>query len=432
MKTYLRVLEAIEASGVKAWLVGDPVREIVMGVHPLNLSVVVGPCDLQALAVSLGGGDVVGSDSLFPVLRAIVQGMRVDISCLRGGGIEEDLARRDFSINAIALRSDDGFVDPFNGRHDIRNALIRLTGDDIELVRSDPIRIVRMIRFAVELDMNIYWKSDSDVRAFIGNNAEQIRDTPPERWGREIANGMRRCPYDFIYLCDRYHLLPFFLSELEDLKIVGIEGGGTLFDHTLDTLKIAQDFLARRKLREHDMAFSLAALFHHAGSEVNLPSDTGKAAGIAMSHMKAWNIGANISAMTDTVIRHYQLPYAPSTEEQFARAVQKHGAEAMERIVDFAICNSQADKMKNMEVLAANKWKLNEVLRRLEEMRRRMDGGLRYLSGEEIMKVLGIRPGRAVGEILSELNVAVGTGLVASKKDASDWVLKHGSGFGAH
>jgi tRNA nucleotidyltransferase/poly(A) polymerase len=109
--------------------------------------------------------------------------------------------------------------------------------------------------------------------------------------------------------------------------------------------------------------------------------------------------------------------------------VQKHGAETVEMIVDFAICNSQADRMKNMEVLAANKLKLNEVLRRLEEMRRRM-GSLRYLSGEEVMKLLGIRPGKAVGEILSELNVAVGTGLVASKKDAEDWVLKHGAAFG--
>jgi hypothetical protein len=136
--------------------------------------------------------------------------------------------------------------------------------------------------------------------------------------------------------------------------------------------------------------------------------------------------------MTDTVIRHYQMPYTPSTEERFARAVQKHGAETVEMIVDFAICNSQADKMKNMEVLAANKWKLSEVLRRLEDMRRRMDGNLRYLSGEEVMKILDIRPGRVVGEILSELNIAVGTGIVASPKDAADWVLKHGAGSGTN
>jgi tRNA nucleotidyltransferase/poly(A) polymerase len=427
MKTYLRVLEAVESSGVRAWLAGDPVRDIVMGVQPLTLTVVVERCDLEALKTSLGEGAILGPEP-FRVLHTSIYGSKAEISCMQGSSIEEDLARRDFTMNAIAIRSDDSFADPFNGRHDIRNSLIRLTGDDIDLVRSDPIRIVRMFRFAAELDMRIFWKSEEDVRAFISRNAEQIRDMPLERWGREILNGMRRCPYDFISMCDHFRVLPLFLSELEDLKGVLVDGGGSLFDHTLDTVKIVQTFLSGRKPRENDMAFSLASLFHHAGSAVNQPSDTARAAGLAARRLKSWNVNADTLNMVCTIIRHYRLPYSTVTEEQFARAILEHGAEAVEIIVDFAICNSQADKMKNMETLAANKWKLGEVLRRYDETRRRMEGSSRYLTGDEVMTILRLQPGRVVGEILSELDIAVGAGLINSKKEAADWVSKHGGG----
>ena len=91
-------------------------------------------------------------------------------------------------------------VDPFGGRHDIRNRVIRLTGDDIELVRRDPLRIVRMLRFAAELSMDIFWKTETDVRTFIEANPGLIRSTAPERWGREILRGMRSCPHDFARL----------------------------------------------------------------------------------------------------------------------------------------------------------------------------------------------------------------------------------------
>jgi tRNA nucleotidyltransferase/poly(A) polymerase len=426
MKTYLRVLEVIESSGVKAWLVGDSVRDAIMGVQPLILTVVVDRCDLEALRLSLGEGAVSGAEPFF-VLHSSILGNKVEISCMQGNSIEEDLARRDFSMNAIAVRSDGTSVDPFNGRHDIRNALVRLTADDIDLVKSDPIRIVRMLRFAAELDMHIFWKSETDVRAFISRNAEQIQSMPSERWGREILNGMRRRPYDFISLCDQFGLLPFFLSELEDLKAVPIEGGGSLFDHTLDTVEIVQTFLSGRKHRENDMAFSLASLFHHAGSAVNQPSDTAKAAAIAARHLTRWNVHADTLSTVCTIIKHYQMPYVPVTERQFARAILAHGVEAVSIIVDFAICNSQADKMKNMETLAANKWKLGEVLRRFDETRRRMEGSSRYLSGDEVMNILHIQPGKTVGEVLNELDVAVGTGLVSSKKEAADWILKRGS-----
>jgi tRNA nucleotidyltransferase/poly(A) polymerase len=429
MKMYLRVLEAVESSGVRAWLVGDPVREIVMGICPSNLNVVVEPCDLRVLKDSFGEGTILGGDA-FPVLHTSILGSKVEIACMKGRSIEEDLAQRDFSMNAIAIRSDDGFVDPFNGRHDIRNGLVRLTGDDIDLVTSDPIRIVRMLRFAAELDMSIFWKSAADVRSFIAQNPDQIRNTPPERWGREILNGMRRRPYDFIYLCDRYDLFPLFLNDLEQLKEICIEGGGTLFDHTLNTLEIAQNFLGGRKRRDNDMAFSLSMLFHHAGSMNSQPADSVKAAQIAAQYLKSWGVNSETIETVAFVIERYRQLYEAKEDEALCASALKYGFVAMEMIVDFAICNSQADGMKNMETLANNKWRLSEIIRRFDETKRRTEGNLRYLTGNEVMQVLNIKPGKVVGEILNELDMAVGTGIIASKNEATEWVLKRGADSG--
>ena len=426
MRTYLRALEAVEASGVKAWLVGDTVRDIAMGVQPSSLSVVVEPCDLKALAASLGQGTIMGVEA-FPTLHILIRDTKIEISCMRGNSIEEELSKRDFSMNAIAIRREGAFVDPFHGRHDIRNGLVRITGDDIDLVKNDPIRIVRMLRFAAELDMKVFWKSETSVRVFIANNPDKIQNAPPERWGREIMNGMSRLPYQFIYLCDRYHLLPFFLNELERLKEIKINVNKTLFDHIMDTLQIVQDFLSARKRREDDMAFSLAMLFHHAGAVSNQPLDEAKTTEIALSYLKAWNVISETIENVRVILKHYRSFYRPMTDEYMASQVLKHGLKVADMIADFAICNAKADDLKNVELLVANKWQLSEVVRRFEEAKRRTDGNMRYVTGDEVMKTLDIKPGKVVGEILNELGVAVGAGIVGSKKEAMEWVIKRGA-----
>lgn len=425
MKTYLRVLEAVEAAGVRAWLVGDPVREIVMGIYPSNLTVVAEPCDLKLLAASLGG-ELTGAEN-YPLIRTSMLGTKVEVTCMENAEIQNELSRRDFSMNAIAIRSDGVFTDPYNGRQDIRNRLVRLTGDDIGLVHSDPIRIVRMLRFAAELEMNVFWKSETDVRSFIEQTPNLISNIPSERWGREIQNAMRRRPHDFICLCDRYRLLPFFLSTLEELKDIPTESGQSLFAHTLDTLRIVQDFLSQRKPRENDSVLSFAALFHHAGAQLGQPLDTPKTASIASFYLRSWNIQTEIIQKVENVIKNYRLPYLPMTEEELCRAALQHGLDVLEMVLDFAVCNSQADKMKNMDILAVNKWRLGEILRRYEETSYKTNGNPRYLTGNEIMDLLKMPPGKTVGGMLSELEVAVGIGQVSSKVEATEWVLKHAS-----
>ena len=168
-------------------------------------------------------------------------------------------------------------------------------------------------------------------------------------------------------------------------------------------------------------------LFHHAGARKSLPASPGKAAQVATQYLRSWNVNSETIEIVASVVEKYHMLYEAKTEEALCADALRYGFAAMEMLIDFAICNSQADGMKNMEVMAGNKWKLSEVLRRFDETKRRTDGSLRYLTGDEVMKLLDIKPGKAVGEILNELDMAVGTGVIASKKEATEWVLKRGS-----
>ena len=88
----------------------------------------------------------------------------IEISSFKGNSIEEDLFNRDFSINSIAYNPKLGFVDPYNGILDIKNKLLRTVNDSIKVIKKDPIRILRAIRFQIlynlkiddELEKNIF------------------------------------------------------------------------------------------------------------------------------------------------------------------------------------------------------------------------------------------------------------------------------------
>jgi tRNA nucleotidyltransferase (CCA-adding enzyme) len=77
------------------------------------------------------------------------------------GTLEDDLARRDFTMNAIAKASDGSYIDPFNGRDDIRDAVIRAVGDPMERLTEDALRALRALRFSVtkKIKWPCYWKS---------------------------------------------------------------------------------------------------------------------------------------------------------------------------------------------------------------------------------------------------------------------------------
>lgn len=423
MRNYLDVLQKIEEAGVKAWLVGDTVRFLEMGLQPEIITLAIDAQDMYHVARTLGTGTV-DARGPYPALRGELLGVPFRAFGLRGATIEDDLAYRDLSIEAIAIRSDGGVVDPFNGRLDIRNKVIRLTGDNVELIDADPLRILRMLRFAAELEMDIFWKTETDVRKFLDNHADRMSEIPSERWGRELMKGISRRPNRFIEMCDDYDLLPYFMSELDELRSVYDDKGKTLYDHTLKVLKVIESRLDTNRLMQND-AFVLAGLFRYIGTRNLDGSDRTKVTDRKIREiMTRWNIPSGTIEEVISIIDRFKDYYEPITEERFCSAVLEFSPDAVEIALEFAVCVAESEGFfdEYSETLENNRWNLKQVLRRFRSVSLQMEGATRYLTGREVMSLLNMKPGRRVGELLDGLDMAVGTGKVSSRAKAEEWL----------
>ena len=425
MSNYLDVLEKVEETGARAWLVGDTVRMIEMGVQPDTITLAIDTQDMYQIALSLGTG-IVDARGPYPALRGDLLGVPFRAFGLRGATIEDDLAKRDLSIEAIAVRSDGGVVDPFGGRFDIRNRVIRITGDDVELIEADPLRILRMLRFAAELEMDIFWKSDADVRKFLDVHADRMKDIPAERWGREIMKGIHRRPARFIELCDAYGLIPFFMKELDDLRNIpdGLNKGMSLFDHVVCTLGMIESRMDTNRLMQSD-AFVLAGLFSRIGTSKLDGSDRTKQTDrLVNEYLTRWNVPSETIDDVLAIINQFKMFYEPMSEEKFCEDVLEVSTEAVEIALEFAKCVAEAEGFieKYRDVLDNNTWNLEQVLRRFRTVSLQTEGASRYMTGREVMNLLHIKPGRRVGELLEGLDMAVGTGKVSSRAKAEEWL----------
>lgn len=169
--------------------------------------------------------------------------------------VEEDLARRDFTVNAVAYSvSRDTTVDPFGGQIDLANRTLRAVGDPKKRFTEDALRMLRAIRLAVELDFEI----EPETRNALSKNALLLKHISAERIRDEFTRIINSpAPDRGIELLREHELLPFIVPELEEgIGIAQNQAHSfSAYEHTLKTLRHAAD-------KEYGLYIRLAALFH--------------------------------------------------------------------------------------------------------------------------------------------------------------------------
>lgn len=169
----------------------------------------------------------------------------VDISEMRGGDIKEDLAYRDFCINAIAIElwpegRTDVLIDPLEGCRDLKLQLIRLCSD--HAICDDPLRMLRAIRFSAELGFTI----EKNTRLAVIEQAGLLKESAPERIMAElirIFNVSRSIGY--VRQMDRLGLLPVALPEIQPMKGCGQNSyhHQDVWEHSLSVLEILETII---------------------------------------------------------------------------------------------------------------------------------------------------------------------------------------------
>lgn len=168
------LMQALQSAGFAAYIVGGAVRDLLLGRVPKDFDIATAALPDQVIAVCHSHGwkviDKLGKN--FGVTAVIVKGVSLEVATFRrecygeedahrpeqvwyGTSLKEDLARRDFTINAMASSLQGDVIDPFGGQEDLARQLIRTVGDPKARFQEDALRMFRACRFAAQLGFNV-------------------------------------------------------------------------------------------------------------------------------------------------------------------------------------------------------------------------------------------------------------------------------------
>jgi poly(A) polymerase len=244
-----RGLEAARSAlaGSAAWLVGGAVRDRLLGRDPGDVDIVVdGEPGSAARAVArvAGGAACFELSHEFGAWRVVARdgSWQLDVEQLRGGALDADLALRDFTVNAIAEPLAGGEpVDPLGGRRDLAEKRLRLAAP--AALAEDPLRVLRLVRVAVELEL----EPDEEALASARTNAAGLREVSAERIFGELQRVLASSsPRRGLELMSEVGATEVVLPELELMR--GLEQNRyhhlDVHDHTLQVLDRVVDLTA--------------------------------------------------------------------------------------------------------------------------------------------------------------------------------------------
>ena len=162
------ILDLFKKSGFKAYAVGGAVRDVLLGLNPPEWDLATS-ASLEQITALFPESRLIGEK--YAVVRVLQGETEIDIASMRIDGcysdhrrpdqveltdrIEEDLARRDFTINGMAYSTEEGLIDPFDGQRDIKAHMLRAIGKSEDRFSEDPLRILRALRFSGQLGFDI-------------------------------------------------------------------------------------------------------------------------------------------------------------------------------------------------------------------------------------------------------------------------------------
>ena len=250
-----RLGETFRDAGHELYLVGGYVRDELLGVAGLDADATTGarPEEIKRL-LRPHAGHLWDVGERFGTIGAKVDGFEVEVTTYRsdlytegsrhpevrfGESLEEDLARRDFTINAIAADALTGdILDPFGGRKDLENGVIRAVGEPLDRMRDDPLRMLRAVRFEATLSRpERPFALTTDLEAAIRENAGWLRSMSAERIRDEFEKILRSGNVSAgLRALVRLGLMPFIVPEFMETVEVEQEAEfhhKDVFEHTL-------------------------------------------------------------------------------------------------------------------------------------------------------------------------------------------------------
>ena len=342
---------------------------------------------------------------------------------LWGKTIEEDLTRRDFTVNAIALRFAQGkpsfdIIDPHNGKEDIEKKIIKAVGDPNERFKEDALRLMRAIRIATTLSFIIEGKTWQA----IVNDAKLLEHISKERVRDELLKILASdFPYEGIMLLKNAGLLQYILPQL--LEGIGVSQERPGRHHTTDVF--THNVLSLKFTPSKDPIVRLAALLHDVGKPKVAKTDQQGlvifhnheivGAGIAKDIADRLRLSKKQKHKIVTLIRWHMFTIDEHiTDAAVRRFIRRIGVENVQDMMDLRI----GDRLGG-GTQTAESWRLKLFKKRVEEQLQPAPFSINDLviDGNDIMKELKLKPGPKIGEILQKLFEEVDEDLEKNNKE---------------
>ncbi len=319
------------------------------------------------------------------------------------GDVQQDLARRDFTFNAMAMTPAGVLVDPFGGLHDLSSGVVRAVGDPDRRFSEDALRLVRAVRFAAQLGFDL----EHDTRQALGRNAGLLEHISKERIRDELVKILLSdAPSDGVRDLSDLGLLGSFWPELEDGR--GFEQNPhhayCVLEHSIRALGETPP----------DLALRLAALLHDVAKPRCMTADEDG----SRRFFHHEQVGARIARKMlyrlrfdrDTIQRvchliryHMALHHYPDmTDAAIRRLIRRVGPDSIDDLVLLRRADRLASGTKKGPLSRGAK----RLLRRIDQvMAEDAAFSIRDLAvdGRDVMSIGGLSPGPRVGQILDQL-----------------------------
>ncbi|QSB05359.1 CCA tRNA nucleotidyltransferase [Natronoglycomyces albus] len=417
------------SAGYRLYLVGGPVRDAILrrSCTDLDFTTDARPQDTTRL-LQEHGTTVWTTGAEFGTIGAMFAGHQVEVTTFRadnydrlsrnpqvafGDSLEEDLVRRDFTINAMAVRLGQGgteFCDPYGGVSDLAQRTIRTPGSPQSSFLDDPLRMLRAARFAAQLGFDV----DPDVKQAMTDLAGELRRITAERIRDEFVKLMGAPdPVVGLRLLVDCGLADYFLPELPRMRM-SIDEHAQHKDVYEHTLQVVRNVLAHEE-GQPDVILRIAALLHDIGKpDTKGTAESGRVtfhhhevvgARMARKRLRALRFPkhdiASISQLIFLHLRFYGYGESGWTDSAVRRYVTDAGDE-LERLHKLVRSDCTTRNRRKSARLAADYDAFEQRIARIqseEDLRAvRPD-----LDGNAIMQLLGLQPGPEVGQAWKHL-----------------------------
>ena len=439
-----RIGAIADQDGVQAFVVGGYVRDTLLGLRDKDIDILVvgdGVRFARIVARELGVSGVVAFEKFGTAMLPLPEG-KVEFVGARteryeadsrkpvvsAGTLEEDLRRRDFTVNAMAACINAGrfgqVVDPLGGQADLRARLLRTPLDPVATFEDDPLRMLRAMRFAAQLEFSV----DGEALAAIGRMKDRIAIVSQERVSDEFLKLLRSGrPSEGLRLMRDSGLMAVVFPEIDALG--GVDQRGEhhhkdVFLHTclvVDNVAVVSDKLWLRFVAlVHDIAKPRTKAFRkgvgwtfHGHEEIG--------ARMMKKIFRRMRLPLGPLPYVEKLVRLHLRPMALVDDEITDSAVRRLVFEAGEDIDDLMILCRADITSKNPSLVARYLRNYERVMEKVAVVieKDRLRSWQPPVRGDEIMAVCSLRPGRKVGILKKAIEEAILDGKIPNEHDAA-------------